>query len=113
MYDFAGVRDNEGDSPLDITMKNIYIGMDNGDDEGHPELAYYLLSHDTDNEEAQTKLLFIACGIDKLNIVKGLVEEHKLDPKSELLCVNTLNILVHVYDKVNVHYLLDTCSTES
>ena len=76
MYNFAGVRDDKGKSPLDRAMESAYLY-------GY-ELAFYLLSHGCDsNEKTQRALLFEACRRGKLNIVKVLVEQHRVDPKSE------------------------------
>ena len=77
---FAGVRDDKGKSPLDRAMENVYYT------EGCPEVAHYLMSHGFDSdEETLAKLLCGACWWGKLAMVKELVEEHKLDPKSEPL----------------------------
>ena len=78
LCNFADVRDEEGKSPLDITMENMYI-------EGCPEVAHYLMSHGSSDsdEKTLTKLLSGACRRGKLDIVKELVEQQKLDPKSE------------------------------
>ena len=77
---FAGVRDDKGKSPLDRAVENVYYT------EGCPEVAHYLMSHGFDSDEKTlTKLLCGACRCGKLAIVKELVEEHKLDPKSEPL----------------------------
>ena len=80
MCDFAGVRDDEGKSPLDRAMENVY------DTDGCAEVAHYLMSHGCDSDEkTRIKLLCGACRRGKLDVVKELVKQHNLDPKSESL----------------------------
>ena len=72
------VRDEQGESPLEKVVKGLH------DNEGCLEVAHYLLSCGCDSdEETLTELLFKACRRGKLDIVRELVEHHKLDPNSE------------------------------
>ena len=72
------MRDDNGKSPLDRAMERVYYT------EGCPEVAHYLMSHGFVGDiETLAKLLCGACRWGKLAIVKDLVEQHKLDPKSE------------------------------
>ena len=81
----AGVRDDKGKSPLDRAMENVFSTK------GCPEVAHYLMSHGFDSDkETIAKLLCGACQWGKLAIVKDLVKQHKLNPKSE-----KLDIILH------------------
>ena len=74
------MRDDKGKSPLDRAMEDMYFT------EGCSEVAHYLMSHGFDSDkETLTKLLCGACRWRKLAMIKELVEQHKLDPKSEPL----------------------------
>ena len=87
IVNFSGVRDDNGKSPLDRAMENNIMYRI----EGCPEVAHYLMSHGFDSDkETLARLLCGACRWGKLAIVKDLVEQHKIDPKSKLLY-----ILVH------------------
>ncbi len=78
------VRDAKGQSPLDIALYNLY-GNDCVD------VALYLMSRGcASGDEDKAKLLCGACRWGKLSAVKELVEQHKVDPKSEcdnMLCI--------------------------
>ena len=72
------MRDDKGMLPLERAMENVYTNK------GCPEVAHYLMRHGCDsNKKTITELLCGACTRGKLNIVKDLVEQHKLDPNSE------------------------------
>ena len=97
---FAGVRDDNGKSPLDLAMERVYYS------EGFLEVAHYLMSHGFDSDkETLAKLLCGACLWGKLAIVKDLVEQHKLDPKSESLDI-IVCYLVEVLESMNDHYFV-------
>ena len=49
----------------------------------HIDVALYLINHGCDDDKSKAKLLYRACRQNKLDIVKELVEEHKLDPKGK------------------------------
>ena len=71
------MRDDEGKSPLNRVIENVHS-------EGFPEVAHYLMNFGCDIDgEILTKLLLGACRRGKLDIVKELVDRHKLDPNSE------------------------------
>ena len=59
------IRDDEGQSPLDLALDDV---------------ALYLINHGYGDDKDKTKLLCRACERNRLDIVKDLVEEHKLDP---------------------------------
>ena len=44
------------------------------------DLPLYLINHGAGDEKDKAKLLCRACQLDSLEVVKELVEEHKLDP---------------------------------
>ncbi len=71
------MRDDEGQSPLDITLGNLYEANDCMD------VALYLMSLSCGGDEGKAKLLCGACQLDKLDVVKELVEQYKVEPKSE------------------------------
>ncbi len=70
------MRDDEGQSPLDKALDSLY-------DDGCVDVALYLMSRGCGFDEDQAKLLCEACLYGKLGAVKELVEQHKVDPKSE------------------------------
>ncbi len=72
---YTDVGDDEGQSPLDIALENPY------DIDGCVDVALYLMSRGGDEDKAE--LLCAACRWGKLSAVKELVEQHKVDPKSE------------------------------
>ncbi len=72
------MRDDEGRSPLDIALENL----DDYDD--CVDVALYLMSRGCAcGDEDKAKLLCGACLYGKLDVVKELVQQHKVDPKSE------------------------------
>ncbi len=81
---FTDVRDNKGQSPLDIALDDPY-------DHGCVYVALYLMSRGCAcGDEDKAKLLCKACYCGMLSAVKELVEQHKFDPKSEcdnMLCI--------------------------
>ena len=66
------IRDDEGRSPLDLALDS-YIS--------HFDVALYLFSHGCDDDRDKAKLLCEASQQNRLDIVKELVEDHRLDPK--------------------------------
>ncbi len=71
------MRDDWGQSPLDIALQDLY-----GD--GSVDVALYLMSRGCAcGDEHKVKLLCGACWWGKLDVVKELVEQQKVDPKSE------------------------------
>ncbi len=49
------------------------------------DLALFLVNHGCGDDDGKEKLLFAACYLDNLDIVKELIEKHKVDPKSEII----------------------------
>ena len=47
------------------------------------DVALYLINHGYGDDNDKAKLLCRACGQDRLDIVKELVEDHGLDPKGK------------------------------
>ena len=81
--------DDEGQSPLGIAL------MDDNDDDCM-DVALYLMSRGCAcGDEVKAKLLCRACSCGKLGVVKELVEQHKVDPKSECDDVVLLKPLHH------------------
>ncbi len=67
-----------GQSPLDIALEDLY------GNEGCVDVALYLMSCGyACGDEDKAKLLCAACYWGKLDVVKELVELHKVDAKSE------------------------------
>ena len=80
----AGVRDNNGQSPLDCALdSNFSLGS-------CLDVALYLISRGCGGAEDRNKLMTRACEKGKLDVVKELVEQHKVDPNSEFSYVYTL-----------------------
>ncbi len=76
------MRNDEGQSPLDKAL--MYF------DEVCVDVALYLMSRGCGGDEDKAKLLCGACLYGKLGVVKELVEQYKVDPKSESITC-TLN----------------------
>ena len=77
--------DDEGKSPLDNAL---YWDNDNVD--VCVDIALYLVNHGCADDKDKVKLLCGACYQDRLDIVKELIEKHKVDPNGEkivALCV--------------------------
>ncbi len=71
------MRDDKGQSPLDIALEDLH-------DEGCMDVALYLMSRGCAcGDEDKAKLLCGVCWSGRLDMVKELVEHHKVDPKSE------------------------------
>ncbi|XP_064386915.1 uncharacterized protein LOC135335371 isoform X2 [Halichondria panicea] len=69
------VRNDKGQSPLDIALVYLY--------EGCMDVALYLMSRGCgSDEDNNAKLLCAACRCGKLDVVKKLVEQDKVDPKN-------------------------------
>ncbi len=69
------MRDDEGQSPLDIAVGGVYeVCMD---------VALYLMNRGCGGDEDKAKLLCRACWCGRLGVVKELAEQHKVDPKSK------------------------------
>ena len=72
----AGVRNDEGYSPHNIAIMSQYYGA--------VDIALYLMNRGgTCSDEDKVKLLCEACYWGKLDVVKELVEQHKVDPNGE------------------------------
>ena len=53
------------------------------------DFALYLINRGAGDDKDKAKLLCRACGLDRQDIVRELVEEHKLDPNGKLCtCVH-------------------------
>ncbi len=72
------MRDDKGQSLLDIALERLCII-------GCVDVALYLMSRGCGGSEEKVKLLCEACYWGKLGVVKELVEEHQVDPKSECI----------------------------
>ena len=84
IYFAAGVRDNNGRSPLDSALDgNDLLGS-------FVDIALYMINHGYGGAEDRNKLMTRACEKGKLDVVKELVEQHKVDPNGEFSYVYTL-----------------------
>ena len=99
------MRDDEGRSPLDIALEDLY------GNEGCVDVALYLMSCGyACGDEDKAKLLCAACYWGKLDVVKELVEQHKVDPKSE--CDNVpIKPLVLLECSLSTVQYCTTCTT--
>ncbi len=70
------MRDYEGQSPLDRALEHLY-------NDNCVDVALYLMSRGCGCDEDKAKLLCGVCRSGKLDVVKELVEQHQVDPKSE------------------------------
>ena len=76
------MRDDDGQSPLDRVLEDVY-------DEDDLDLCLYLINHGCDDDEGKVELLCEACYLGNLDMVKELVELHKVDPNGECIyCSN-------------------------
>ena len=74
----AGVRDDNGQSPLDVVLD------EESRDNGHVGL-YLMKHHGCVDEQDKAKLLCKACQRGNLDVVKELVEQHNVDPNGEYI----------------------------
>ena len=72
------MRDNEGCSPLDIAMDKY-----SNKGAGCVDTAYYLMKRGCGDDHHKTLLLLGACRWGKLDMVKELVEQHRVNPNGE------------------------------
>ncbi len=70
------MRDDKGQSPLDKVLGHL-------DDDDCVDVAFFLMSRGCGDGKDKAKLLLAACWGGKLGVVKELVEQHKVDPKSK------------------------------
>ena len=70
IFPLTDLRDDKGRSPLDLALV-LYRSVD---------VALYLINHGCGDDQDKAKLLCEACGQNRLDIVKELVEDHGLDP---------------------------------
>ena len=73
-FPITGVQD-DGESPLDKALDGHYSE--------HFDIALYLINNGYGNEQDKAKLLCKGCSSGKLDVVKELVEQHKVDPTGE------------------------------
>ena len=87
------MRDDHGQSPLDRVLKDV----DYKDDlEYRLDLCLYLIKHGCCGDEGiMVKLMCEACYWGRLDMVKELVEQHKVDPKGE--CIYYSNNASHCH----------------
>ena len=71
------MRDDNGQSLLDCALERVYKHED------YVDTAHYLISRGCGGDKERGRLLYGACHHGKLNMVKELVEQHKVDPNSE------------------------------
>ena len=68
------VRDNEGRSPLERALEDDADGY-------NLDFGLYLINIGCGSDEGKVKLMCEACFWSRLDVVKELVEQHKIDPK--------------------------------
>ena len=91
----AGVRDDNGRSPLDLALD------EGSEDDGRVGL-YLIKHHGWSDEQDKAKLLYKACKWGRLDVVKELIEQHNVDPNCEYITC---------FDFYNVHEPLRNSST--
>ncbi len=76
------MKDDQGQSPLDIVLDELDdLDDDSGD---YVDVALYLMNHGCAYaDEVKVMLMFVACLYGMLGVVKELVEQFKVDLKSE------------------------------
>ena len=74
----AGVRDDNGRSPLDVAL-------DEGSEDNGRVGLYLIKHHGCVDEQDKAKLLCKACQRGNLDVVKELVEQHNVDPNCEYI----------------------------
>ena len=79
-FSITGVRDN-GESPLDKAL---------GPYSKHFDIALYLINNGYGNKQDKAKLLCQGCSSGKLDVVKEIVEQHKIDLNGEQSCVTAI-----------------------
>ena len=87
--------DDVGNSPLDLAMC-----WDNDDVDVGVDIALYLVNHGCGDDKDKVKLLCRACNQNKLDIVKEIIEKHKVDPKSEIIITLYTHSLVCSYSYI-------------
>ncbi|XP_064382604.1 uncharacterized protein LOC135331395 isoform X2 [Halichondria panicea] len=70
------LRDKNGQSPLDLAMDHMH------DYDGCMDVALYLKSRGCGGDEDKPRFLCAACRRGRLGVVKELVEQDKVDPRS-------------------------------
>ena len=66
------MKDGNGDSPLDVAVR-----------ENDLDMAFYLISHGCGSDEDKCTVFMEACQSGELKVLKGLVEQHSVNPKGE------------------------------
>ena len=100
----ADVRDNEGQSPLDRALENVY------DCEGCVYVSLLLINKGCGIVGKKAELLYAAFFHGKLDVVQELVEQHKVDP-SECVLMITLP-LQYSMQTVGTMYLASVMSVQ-
>ena len=75
----SDLKDNEGETPLDKVMAKYPF-----EDESLINLAYSLVKRGCGCEKDKGNLLCAGCYWYELDMVKDLVEQHKVDPRGEV-----------------------------
>ncbi len=78
------VTDVKGMSPLDIALQGLY------DEDPEFDVPLYLVRRGCGSDEKKAELLCTACHWGELDVVKELVEQHKVDPKGELSLIKCM-----------------------
>ena len=73
-FSITGVRDN-GKSPLDKALDRSYSK--------NCDVALYLINNGFGNKQDKAKLLCKGCSSGNLDVVRELIEQHKVDPNGK------------------------------
>ena len=68
----AGERNRKGESPLDVALNENTV-----------DVAYYLINLGYGIDDDKTRLVLQACRMDKLDVLKKLTKQHKIDPNGK------------------------------
>ncbi len=73
----------EGQSPLKVVLDSLNIFSYRG----CVDVAFYLIKCGCGDKEDKVKLLYKACSVGKLDVVRELVEQHGIDPNGEIVYI--------------------------
>ena len=77
----SDLKDNEGETPLNKVLGYTYLDLR----EDLVDLSLSLVTRGCGSEKDKGNLLCVACYMSKLDVIKELVELHKVEPSGELI----------------------------
>ena len=83
------MRNDQGQSPLDIALQSLYY-------DDCIDVALYLINRGCGDDKDKDKLLCRACRLNRLGVVKELMEKHDRDPKGEYCVLTTGLVLIAI-----------------